>query len=353
VSIPSRMQDSKLVLSKLKQTNFATALTDANLIAGKRIMVDSPVYGQTDITRWTDKGLSQKGHDYATRAQTSMYALSETLKFPLESWLAAWSFAFGLGKVASTQPNAGGNPTAWQHVIKPLDPGTDGKDLPVTTIYAEVNQATAMQRRLVALCANSVSLEFPANAPGQLTVGLTGSGAIVTGVLATPPAIPLYNLLMSNDMVFKYGTQGAPVDISSEIVSGSVKFSFTWNLDDANSRAPGGGVNRSRAWVTSPSISLDFQRFVDDASATVETERLSDSAKEVKVTVAGSQIGTGPERHQIEIRGLAVVPAAVKIGQSGDKSVYQYSLPAECWHKEGAADVVTVTVQNLETSFLV
>jgi hypothetical protein len=353
VSIPSRMQDSKLVLSKLKQTNYATSLTDVNLQGGKRIMVDSPVFGQMDITRWTDQGLSMKGHSYATMLQQTIRDLSETLKFPLESWLAAWAFSFAMGKVASSQPNAGTNPTCWAHAIKPLDPGTDGKDLPVTTIYTEANQAALMQRRIKSACAVSVSLEFPANAPGELTVAVTGSGEVVTGALATPPAIPTYNLLMSNDLVFKYGTQAAPTDISGEIVAGSVKFTFTWNFDDANSRAPGGGLYRSRAWVTAPSISLDFQRFVDDSSSTPESERLGDTIREVKITAPGSTIGPGPEKHQIEIRGLAVVPQSVKIGQSGDKSVYQYSIGPSHWLKQGAADVVTVTVQNLETSYLV
>jgi len=41
MGMPSRMEDRLLVLSKLKQTNYATLVSDANLILGKRIAVET------------------------------------------------------------------------------------------------------------------------------------------------------------------------------------------------------------------------------------------------------------------------------------------------------------------------
>jgi hypothetical protein len=347
------MEDRVLVLSKLKQTNYATILTDVNLQGGKRFMPEAAVFGQPDIKRWSSRPLSMTGHDYAIQVQQVERSITESLAFTMDSWLAAWVAAFGMGKVTSTQPNAGGNPTAWKHVIKPMDPIADGKDLPVTTIYDEVNTAANLQRRLQSMCIKDFTLEFPASAPGKITANLIGSGQITSGLLGSQPAIPTYNVLMSNDMSFKYGAQGAPTDISNEIVHGSVKFMFTWNMDDGNSRAPGGGLYRSRAWLGQPDITLDFQRFVDDAASTPNDDWLADTIREVLITINGAQIGTGPETHQIIIRGLAVIPTAVKIGQSGNKSVYQYNIAPDHWLKQGAADVVTLTFQNLETSFLV
>ena len=352
MAMPSRMEDRILVLSKLKQANYATILTDANLIAGKRVPVEAPVFGQPDIKRWTNQSLSMVGHDYATLAQQVEREMTESLQLVGDSWLLAWLFAFAMGNVVSTQPNAVGAPAAWQHVIKPLDPSAAGKDLPVTTIYAEAAAAANLQRRLQSMAVKDVTLEFPSSAPLKATANLVGSGQVTSGALATPPALMTLVPLMSNDLVFKYGPQGAPVDISSQIVHGSVKFGFTWNLDDANSRAPGGGLFRSRAWVGSPHISLEFQRMVDDAASAPNDDWLADTIQEVLFSVNGPLIAVA-EFHRISIRGLAVIPTVVKLGQSGDKSVYQYTIAPDHWLKQGAADVVTVTCENTETSFLV
>jgi hypothetical protein len=352
MAIPSRMEDRVLILSKLKQTNYATVLTDVNLQGGKRFMPEAAVFGQPDIKRYSSRPLSMTGHDYTVQLQQVERDLQETMIFPMDTWLGAWACAFGMGLVTSSQPNAGGNPTAWKHVIKPQDPSA-GKDMPVTTVYTEAANVAGLQRRLQSCCVKNISLEFPASAPGKITVALAGSGQLTTGLLASQPAIPTYNFLMSNDMVFKYGTQAAPTDISSEIVLGSVKFDFTWNMDDANSRAPGGGLYRSRAWVGQPDITLTFQRFVDDAASTPDDDWLADTIREVLITVPGSVIGAGPEKHQLDLRGLAVVPTIVKLGQAGNKSVYQYTFSPDHWLKQGAADVITATWQNLETSFLV
>src|SRR5579859_3049558 len=210
MGVPSRMEDRVLVLSKLKQTSYATLLTDVQLQAGKRFMPEAAVFGQPDIKRWTSRPLSMTGHDYAIQVQQVERSLSESMAFPMDSWLAAWAAAFGMGKVTSTQPNAAGNPTAWKHVIKPQDPTVDGKDLPVTTIYDEVNTAANLQRRLQSMCVKDFTLEFPASAPGKISINLIGSGQTTAGLLAAQPAIPTYNVLMSNDMSFLYGPQGAP-----------------------------------------------------------------------------------------------------------------------------------------------
>jgi hypothetical protein len=341
------MEDRLLVLSKLKQTAYATILTDANLIAGKRIAVEGAVFGQPSIKRWTSQPLAMVGHDYATQVQEVERDLAESLSVPMDSWLAAWVCAFGMGSVSSALLSG----TAYAHTIKPMDPNA-GKDLPVTTIYTEAANVAGLARRLQSCCVKDFTLEFPASAPGKITANFIGSGQITTGILATPPALLPYNVLMSNDMLFKYGTQASPTDISAQIVLGSVKLTFTWAMDDKNSRAPGGGLYRSRAWLDAPSITLTFQRWIDDAVSTPNDDWLADTIQEVNITVAGALI-SGAYYHQINIRGLAVVPSVVKLGQVGNKSIYDYTIGPDHWLKQGAADVLVITVQNLETSYLV
>lgn len=105
-------------------------------------------------------------------------------------------------------------------------------------------------------------------------------------------------------------------------------------------------------WVGTPHITLTFQRLVDDAASTPSDDFFSDTIQEVLFSVNGPLIAAA-EFHRISIRGLAVVPTIVKLGQAGDKSVFQYTFSPDHWLKQGAADVVTVTCENLETSFLV
>ena len=57
--------------------------------------------------------------------------------------------------------------------------------------------------------------------------------------------------------------------------------------------------------------------------------------------------------HSIDVRLLAVVPTVVKLGESGDKSIYQYTISPDHVLKQGAADAIVVACINLETSFLV
>jgi len=353
MGIPSRMKDRAVVLSKLKQANYATLVTDVNLGAGKRFAPNAAVFGQPEPRYYNNREQTMKAHDYTTQIIETERELAEQLSFDGDTWLLAWMLAFGLGKVTTTQPNAGPNPTAYQHVFRPLDPATDGKDLPVTTVYTEVANVAALKRRLHACMVRELAIDFPPSSVVQVSCTLQGSGQITTGALAGIPALSAMTLLKSNDMQFFYGAQAGPTDISSEIVRGSVRFGFSWNPDDDNSRAPGGGLYRSRAWVGMPSPTLEFQRFVDDAASTPHDEWLAGTIREVKIVVEGAQIGPGPEKHKLEIRGLAVIPQGVRIGQSGDKSVYQYTISPEHWIKEGANDVLTVTVLNTESSYLV
>jgi hypothetical protein len=347
------MQDRTLVLSKLKQTNYATILTDVNLQAGKRVSPESAYFGQPGVKRWTDAALAMKGFNYATQVQEIERDLNEQLVLTGDSWLLGWAFAMAMGTSVASQPDAGGSPTAWLHTIKPQDPVAVGKDLPVTTIYAEAGGAANMQRRLQSMAMKSVSLDIPGKgSPLKVTCDLVGSGQITSGLLASQPSLMTLVPLFSQNLVFKYGTQGAPTDISSQIVDGSVKLTFTWGFDDANSRAPSGGLYRSRAWLTNPQISLTFNRFVDVASSQPNDDFFSDLIQEVNFSVAGPAIGA-TQFHSFGVRLLAVVPTVVKLGQSGDKSIYQYTIGPDHMLKQGSNDVIVISAENLETSFLV
>src|SRR5262249_7205185 len=154
----SRVQDQIIVFSKLKQSAYGTALTDVNLQGGKRFPVKNAIFGQHDSSYWDDSKFTMRGTDWATTDLEVARTLKDNLVLPGDPWLLAYCLAFAMGKVTSTQPNAGGNPTAYSHAIKFLNPATDGKDMPVTTIFAQAAAAANLNRRLLDLCFGSVQL---------------------------------------------------------------------------------------------------------------------------------------------------------------------------------------------------
>ncbi len=345
--------DQRLVLSTKKQTAYGTALTDANLQAGMRFGPGASFMGQIARAFWTDRNLAMKGHDYSTQRIEVMRDFQGSLGFPGDSWLAAWLAAFGMGAITSVQPAAGTDPNAWKHTIKPLDPSTAGKDLPVSTIYVEDAQTANLARRHIGCVVKNFDIAFPPDAPIEFSAAIDASGQVTTGILATPPALATLNLLLSNDLVFKYGTQAAPADISSQIKRGSTKFAFTWNMDEQNARAVGGGLFKSRAWVGTPHFSLEFQRYVDDAASTPQDDWLGETIQEALLQVDGALIAGGTTiKHSLQIRGLAVRPTVVALAEENGKTLYHYTIGPDDWLKQGAADVITIIVQNAQSAFL-
>ena len=67
----------------------------------------------------------------------------------------------------------------------------------------------------------------------------------------------------------------------------------------------------------------------------------------------GPQIaGDGTQYHSFQVDLKSFVPTVVKMGQKGDKTVYQYTVAKDHFLKQGSNDVIVVTAENLETSFL-
>ena len=356
MSIPSRMKDRALIVSPKKQVNYDTLVPDVDLQTGvgRRLEPKAPVFAQPESAWWTNRDNTMKGHDFTTERREISRDIQDSIQLDGDTWSLAWALAFGMGAISSVQPNIPGNPTVYDHTITPLDPASAGKDLPVTTIYTEVANVAGFSRKVHSCAIREVSIEFPPSGPPLITANFVGSGELTTAVLATPPSIVAPDLLLSQDLVFAYGPQAAPVDISSRVVPGSVRFGFGWGLDDENARRPHAtkGIFRHRAWVGRPDITLEWQEHVDDADATPFDDWQAGTVREVKINLAGQEAGTGPEVFQLEIRGLAVRPDIQRLGQSGDKTVYQFTIGPDHWFKEAAADVITAIVTNEEVAFL-
>ena len=249
-----------VILSKLAQTNYATILTDVNLQAGKRISPESALFGMPSVKRWTDNALAMKGFNYSTQVDEIERDLTESLVLTGDSWLLPWAFAMAMGTSVASQPDISGSPLAYQHVIKPQDPVANGKsagdhDLRRGERDAQYAAPAAIHGSEAGHAGCSRK-----GAPLKLTVDLVGSGQVTTGLLASQPSLYTLVPLFSQNLVFKYGPVGATTDISSTIVDGSVKLTFSWDSTTrirapsgaSIARVPGSPSRRSR-WRSSAS----------------------------------------------------------------------------------------------------
>lgn len=143
--MPARTQELKIGIGYKRQTNtgtktataaqLQTALAAGNLwnLGLSAFNVPFPQFQQED-----DAAFFGKGNEWIdTIFPTSLDAAWEWPYF-LTSQNWAQVIAFALGKVTETTPAAG----ASQYVCTPLDPATDGVNLPATTIVAGIRQGT-------------------------------------------------------------------------------------------------------------------------------------------------------------------------------------------------------------------
>src|SRR5579885_84942 len=233
---PQRIMDVKWAFSAKKQADYATLVPDDS------ITLAVPVIG-TEIfelsrVQYTDEMRYGKGHEFATTQRELTRDSKYARTMDLSSLAAGWVCAFGMGKVVTTQPNPGGNPTAYKHVFTFFDPATAGKQVPVTTIVEKVSSAANFLRRLESMAISDFTISGKNREVCQVAVNLMGSGKVTTGADASFPAsLSAVSLLDMGVMTFKLGTQGAPTDLSVRLLDFTLK--VTQNLDAANGYAPG------------------------------------------------------------------------------------------------------------------
>jgi hypothetical protein len=144
--MPGRSHELKIGIGFNKQTGtgtaaatvaqLQTALSAGNLwnLGLNAFNAPFPQFKQED-----DADFYGKGHEWVTQVfPTSIEAPWEWPYF-LTSQNFAQVIAFALGKVTESNPATG----AYQYVVTPMDPVTDGVNLPATTIVAGIREGTA------------------------------------------------------------------------------------------------------------------------------------------------------------------------------------------------------------------
>src|SRR3990167_3043468 len=181
-----RAFDVTWLFSTKKESAYGTALADADLT--RRVTVARVEAGkQTKLFR-SDLDRVGKGHEFSTELEELARDLRRATTFDASSLTLAWVAAFAMGKVATSQPNPGGNPTAYDHLFTFADPAVS-KHAPTTTVYEELT--ADLKRRLVSLACNDFALTGRARQPVELRATWFGGGGTPEGAYAGAlPALP-------------------------------------------------------------------------------------------------------------------------------------------------------------------
>ena len=341
---PQRAFDTTWLFSPRKESAYGTALADPDLT--KHVVASAVEVGKIAKLFRSDLDRFGKGHEFPTELNELARDLRRTTTFDASSLTTAWVCAFALGKVVTSQPNPGGNPSAYDHLITFADPAVS-KHAPTTTVYEELT--ADLKRRLVSLACNDFSLSGRARDPVQVAANWVGSGQTVAGALTPLPALTGQSFFLGADTDILLGPQSAPVSLKDRVLDWSV--SVTQNLDADLGYHPGSGKFRGRLWYGPRRVSAAltfFAREADDLLALF----LNDTIQELRIVLSGDVIGPGPEKHQAIIKLPAVRLTAFDDALEGNHIVYRVEINETGVLKQGSAEPLEITVTNTEPAFL-
>ncbi len=118
-----------------------------------------------------------KGHEWATQVFKTSWDVAGQIEKYLSSDFAAWVMAFSLGKVTPT--GGGGN---WIYTVEPLDPVTDGIELPCFSYIEQIRAGaltTVIDRMALGCVIEGWSLTVgsgPGRANSKLVADIVGCG---------------------------------------------------------------------------------------------------------------------------------------------------------------------------------
>jgi len=201
---------------KVKQADIATA----NLLAGIWRLSKLNAWAQRKLNVESDADELGKGHEFQTASYKTSWDCTGAIEKYLSSEIAAWAFAFGLGKVVESP--------AGTYTCAPLAPVTDGRELPYFSFLQAVRQgASPVEDEMMVGCAvNDFNIAVgygPGRANSKITINFVGSGKLVQPSAITLPAATPEHLLPSASLAF------ALIGIDYVAFKRAVSLEFGWN----------------------------------------------------------------------------------------------------------------------------
>lgn len=360
---PFRDLDLRLALSHLAQTNYATPLTPANLLAGKSYRPREAAW--PEVTRILGREGPQPftGHEFPIK-ENELELTRDTrvgLSFTADSFLAAWGPVFVLNKATSVQEGVTGHYT---HTIIPSDPiaasGTRGTK--VTSMYFEAVGPDAGRRKGIyqSLAVMQATLTMRRREPIILAVDLAGSGQEDVATAVTLPALTSEFILLGTNLKVEVGNQGAGLaDLTARFREATLTFTQELLLDQGyipNAATPASGKFRSDLRFLRRTASLAMAFEVDRSSTDLKDRVLNSTRTEVKITQdSGVVAGTGSKNHGFVFRVPDCRLREAPLNYDGGEALYAVSIPPEQMYPDAGIGAVPfqLVVENTHPTYFV
>lgn len=196
--MPANIREILIGFGFARQDDIATANTVAGIW---RLGKLNAAFAGPRLNTENDAAELGKGHEFATQIFKTSWDVQGQIEKYLGSDFAAWAMAFGLGKAvkSGTTPN-------WVYTCTPLDPVTDGIELPYFSFIEQIRPgAGVVLDRMAVGCAVEGWTLTVGSGPGRenskLVVEIVGSGKHTEPSAITLPAAVVEKLLPSASLV--------------------------------------------------------------------------------------------------------------------------------------------------------
>ncbi len=330
-----------------RQSALGTPLADADLPLSA--LISGFEAGKLAHRMISDADRFGKGHPYATshRKVAQSTALTRTLE--LNDIFAGWAAAFAMGSVTTTQPNAGNNPSVYDHLIRWSDLAVS-KAMPFTTIHEQ--PWAGLARKLPDLVVASFTLNGRGQDPVQLSIQMLGSGRSSDVALPAPP-LSTPSDLDNGGTLIRLGASGATVDISNRVAEWSVAVQA--NPDEASGRFPSSGLYVGRWWYGPKRTAIpELTLFVNRSDTDILDLFRDDTAQELQINITGAVITNGqPEVYRMDMLWPEIHFTAAEDVVLDNKVAFRMTTGEDGVFQKAGSEYFQVTVTNTTAAYLV
>lgn len=281
----ARQYQFKWAFANTKQTAYGTPIADVSI--NKAGFVKGPDIAVVTPRLVRDNSQFGRGDEWSHGQEVEAWDVSLKRNFDVTSLLAGLFCGFGLGSVTTSQPDAGGNPTVYDHDFKPMDPATS-LQLPAITLVEEPVADEGVKKKFHDLVVSSFEVSGSGVDRLQISADLKGSGNQANSTLSMP-AITAAKFLRMKDVKLELGNQGgALADVSTRLKS--FRFKYDNKTLDEDGYYPGSGLYRGRHEFGDREVEFDFDLLLAGGA---EMDRLLNNTNSaIKVTAEGEVIST-------------------------------------------------------------
>jgi hypothetical protein len=338
-----RKYEVQLAMTHKKQTAYGTTNADGDLTIGAMFSSEKPLTPKPDLIR--DNSQLGQGDEWPRTQEIERWQLEGSLEFDLTSRMAGHFLAFGLGAISTSQPNAGPDPTVYDHDITPQSAATSIQ-LPQMTLLQRTS--AGIKKKIRDLVVDTLTISGKGHDRLKISVGLVGSGFSADSVVAMP-AIAAAKFLRMKDLKLEIGAFGGGLtDFSSRVKSWEFKINNNHLKDDGF--FPGSGLYRGRCEFDKRDYMLSFVVLVDAASQ--EQDRLlANTNLAAKMTAEGENI-SGIYNHRLIVETTDVHYEAVELGYEDNKLAYQITCNINYDEAGGVLRPLKASVRNNVAAYL-